>query len=45
MHIIEGKNPDFFAVWSCDTQCYTVYYKNMFLIKKDRFSDIKSYLD
>jgi hypothetical protein len=45
MNIIIGKNPDFFAVWSCDTQCYTVYYKNMFLIKKDRFADIKCYLN
>ena len=44
MIIIEGKNPEFFAVWCCDTQCYTVYYKNQVLIKKDRFSDIKSYL-
>lgn len=45
MHIIEGKNPDFCAIWSCDTQCYMVYYKNVYLTKGFKFSDIKSYLN
>jgi hypothetical protein len=45
MHIIEGKNPDFFAIWCCDTQCYTVYYKNKYLTTGYKLSDIKSYLN
>jgi hypothetical protein len=45
MHIIEGKNPDFCAIWSCDTQCYTVYYKGKEIAKGYKLSDIKSYLD
>jgi hypothetical protein len=45
MHIINGKDPDYFAVWSCDTQCYTVYYKNREIAKGYKLSDIKSYLN
>jgi hypothetical protein len=44
MIIIEGKNPEFFAVWCCDTQCYTVYKNNRYLTKGYKYSDIKAYL-
>ena len=40
-----GKNTDFVAIWNCQEQCYTVYKNNNFIIKKYKFSDIKSYLD
>lgn len=43
--IFTGKNTDFKAIWDCQKQYYDVYKNDRFLIRKFRFSDIKSYLD
>lgn len=40
-----GKNPDFKVIWDCNAQEYIVYYKGKFVVKKYKFSDVKSYLD
>jgi len=41
-----GKNTDFTAIFDCNQQCYTVYYKGKVLVtNKYRFREIKSYLD
>ena len=43
--IFTGKNPDFKAIWDCNSQSYTVYKSGKFLVRKFRYADIKSYLD
>ena len=40
-----GKNPNFKAIWNCDEQCYKIYYKGMFMIRKFKFSEVKTYLN
>lgn len=45
MVTLTGKNKDFTAVWECNKQSYTVYYKGNVLVIKHRFNEIKSYLD
>lgn len=42
---IIGKNTDFVAIFNTQNQKYDVYYKGKLLITKDKFDDIKSYLD
>lgn len=43
---IEGKNPDFYAIFCCQRQEYTVYYKNKVLVdRKYKFSQVESYLN
>lgn len=44
--IMIGKNTDYKIVFNCESQAYTVYYKDNFLIgNKFKFQDVKSYLD
>ena len=40
-----GNNDSFKVDWDCTNQCYNIYYKDKFLIKKYKFSDVQSYLD
>ena len=43
--IFTGKNTDFIAIWNCAEQSYTVYKNNKFIVKKYKFSEIRSYLN
>lgn len=44
-HMMVGNNTDFEVNFNTQKQQYDVYYKGKFLISKDRFVDVKSYLD
>ena len=40
-----GKNPDFVVVFDTSEQKYNVFYKKKLIITKEKFADVKSYLD
>ncbi len=40
-----GKNKNFIVVYNTQQQTYDVYYKKKFLITKERYIDIQSYLN
>ena len=40
-----GKDKDFNAVWNCNTQAYTIYYKGKLFSTKYKFSEILQYLN
>jgi hypothetical protein len=44
-HRMVGKNTDFVVIFNTQQQRYDVYYKGKHLISKEKFADVKSYLD
>jgi|LakMenEpi03Aug12_release.lakeMendotaPanAssembly.Ray.scaffolds.fasta_scaffold2984323_1 hypothetical protein len=44
-HKMIGKNTDFEVIFNTQQQRYYVYYKGKHLISKEKFVDVKSYLD
>ena len=44
-HRMIGKNTDFEVIFNTQQQRYDVYYKGKHLISKEKFVDVKSYLD
>jgi hypothetical protein len=44
-HKMIGKNTDFEVIFNTQQQRYDVYYKGKHLISKEKFVDVKSYLD
>jgi hypothetical protein len=40
-----GNNPDFVVIFNTEKQKYDVYYKGKLLISREKYADIKSYLD
>ena len=40
-----GTDTDFMAIWDCQKQSYTVYYKGKLMTVEYRFRDIKTYLN
>jgi len=41
---LDGKDKDFYAIWSCMHQAYTLYYKGEFFKRCDRRSQAEIYL-